>query len=234
MIQIERAVRFLEKNPLDQIDMLECIQRGNGELLHVDADGVLLRDIPSGTYMLSAETEPAARACVSKLSAADLIVCHQKFYADWLTEAFGLSCSERCHQAAYLRKEPLLEPEGRWSIQTLDESSFSFVRAHYQMIPDDGYIRERLRSGMMYGAFVDGEPAGFIGMHAEGSLGLLEVLPEYRRRGIAYALEAHAINRMLERGWVPYGQVIEGNQPSMELQHRLGLSMAEHACYWMA
>ena len=63
----------------------------------------------------------------------------------------------------------------------------------------------------MYGMFIDGKPAGFIGMHAEGSLGLLEILPEYRRCRLAFALESYAINRMLEKGWTPYGQIILGN-----------------------
>ncbi|MFQ7452543.1 MAG: GNAT family N-acetyltransferase [Flavonifractor plautii] len=36
----------------------------------------------------------------------------------------------------------------------------------------------------MLGAFVDGTLAGFAGFHGEGSIGLLEVLPAYRRRGL--------------------------------------------------
>ena len=60
-------------------------------------------------------------------------------------------------------------------------------------------LEERLRSGMMYGAFADGKLAGFIGMHAEGSMGILEVFEEFRRQGIAEALERHLINRILEK-----------------------------------
>ena len=102
------------------------------------------------------------------------------------------------------------------------------------MVTDEDYIKGRLRSGTMYGMFIDGKPAGFIGMHAEGSLGLLEILPEYRRCGLAFALESYAINRMLEKGWTPYGQILLGNAASTSLQQKLGLSISKQTCYWLS
>lgn len=46
----------------------------------------------------------------------------------------------------------------------------------------------RLRAGVMLGAFLRDRPAGFIGLHEEGSMGMPEVLPEFRRMGVARAL----------------------------------------------
>lgn len=55
----------------------------------------------------------------------------------------------------------------------------------------------------MTGAFLDGVLAGFIGIHEEGSIGMLEVLPAYRRRSLGYALEAGAIRPRTEGGRYP-------------------------------
>ena len=85
----------------------------------------------------------------------------------------------------------------------------------------------------MTGAFLDGVLAGFIGIHEEGSIGMLEVLPAYRRRGLGYALEAGAIRRALKEGTIPYCQVIEGNTASMELQKKLGLEFSDGFVYWL-
>ena len=41
---------------------------------------------------------------------------------------------------------------------------------------------------MFFGAFVDGQLAGFVGEHSEGSMGMLEIFPAYRRRGLGYSL----------------------------------------------
>ena len=48
------------------------------------------------------------------------------------------------------------------------------------MAPGRDYVAERLAAGAMTGAFLDGVLAGFIGIHEEGSIGMLEVLPAYR------------------------------------------------------
>lgn len=234
MTQVEQALHFLESDPLLHIDMLECIRRGNAEWIYAGDHGALLCDRPSGTYMISADTEAVARECLEKLDRIELLVCHQELYKDMVSSVYGLTMSERCYQAAYLGKKALPEPDADWKIRPLDESYLAFVREHYQMVPEEGYIHDRLTSGMMYGIFVDDVPAGFVGMHAEGSLGMLEILPEYRRKGLAYALEAYAINRMLERGWTPYGQVIDGNLASMGLQKKLGLSISDKTCYWVS
>ena len=60
-----------------------------------------------------------------------------------------------------------------------------YVCEHYSKSDIGGleHIRQAIGAGML-GAFVDGTLAGFAGFHGEGSIGLLEVLPAYRRRGL--------------------------------------------------
>lgn len=111
------------------------------------------------------------------------------------------------------------------------------VAAHYEKTGsagvDSAYLRERMEKGWIFGAFVEGTLAGFIGMHTEGSIGFLTVFPEYRRRGIGTALETFLINEMLERGFTPYGQTEEGNTASHRLQETLGLCFSKEMVYWM-
>ena len=95
------------------------------------------------------------------------------------------------------------------------------------------YVRDRIEKGWMFGAFVDGKLAGFIGMHTEGGLGMLEVLPEYRGRGIGRALETYAVNISLEQGYTPFGQVVEDNLVSVKLQESLGFYFAKDKVYWV-
>ena len=85
----------------------------------------------------------------------------------------------------------------------------------------------------MYGCFAGGKLTGFIGVHREGSLGMLYVEDACRRQGMGEALEAFAINRMLERGWTPYGHVVEGNDASVKLQEKLGLYRASKTFCWL-
>ena len=85
----------------------------------------------------------------------------------------------------------------------------------------------------MFGVFVRGEIAGFVGTHEEQTMGLLEILPEYRRLGLAYALEAHLINHLLSIGQTPFCQVAIHNEPSLRLQRKLGLTISDTVVYWL-
>ena len=80
----------------------------------------------------------------------------------------------------------------------------------------------------------NGMLAAFAGIHAEGSMGMLEVLPDCRRRGMGEALEAFLITRQLEKGWVPFCQVFDGNESSLRLQKKLGLKLAPGRLYWIS
>lgn len=123
---------------------------------------------------------------------------------------------------------------GGIEIRQLTMEHFPIVSSVYRTVDDGDYVRDRIEKGAVYGAFSDGELAGFIGVHSEGSIGLLEVLPEYRRRGIAMALETWLSNRFIEHGMTPYGQIVTGNEGSCALQRRLGLCFAKETVFWLS
>jgi tRNA (guanine37-N1)-methyltransferase len=85
----------------------------------------------------------------------------------------------------------------------------------------------------MFGIYDNNQLAGFIGVHSEGSIGMLEIFPEYRRRGFGYILEAFVIEKLLDLGYTPYCHVVEGNAPSYKLQEKLGYKKADKLSIWI-
>lgn len=136
-----------------------------------------------------------------------------------------------CRRAIYTQKIPLAVPKNV-DIRRLDKSYLEEVGSHYSMGSKE-YVEERLENGSIYGAFLDNKLAGFAGEHIEGSLGMLEVYKEYRRCGIGESLEAYMINHQLSKGYLPYGDVIEGNEPSYKLQQKLGLKITKETFCWV-
>lgn len=228
-----QVVQYLSRDSLLHIDMLESIKRGTAEILQASDRGVLIFNAACGTYMMSAADKKAADSILSAVKQADLFVAHQNFYTDAVQKRFTLDNKIMCYQAAYLHKEPLPVPESTAVIRELDESYLPFVWEHYSHADDKEYLRERLKSGWMFGAFVEDTPAGFIGTHAEGSMGLLEVLPQYRRQGIAAALETFLANHFLAAGYVPFAQIITGNMESLKLHQKLNFSISKQTVYWL-
>ena len=97
------------------------------------------------------------------------------------------------------------------------------------------YIRKRLQEAPAFGAF-DGEKLiGCIFTHEAGSMGGLEVLPDYRKNGIGEALERKMISHLLnvEKQGRVYCHVATDNKASLSLQFKLGLDFCEQNVVWM-
>ncbi|MFB0920954.1 MAG: GNAT family N-acetyltransferase, partial [Oscillospiraceae bacterium] len=116
----------------------------------------------------------------------------------------------------------------------LELSDMPFILENYHHPgANEEHIRERLNDYMV-GAFVDGKCAGFAGIHEEGAIGLLEVLPEYRRRGIAEFIESHVINWCIRNSRLPYCHVMTNNAASIALQEKLKLTFDTEPLYWLS
>lgn len=179
---------------------------------------------------------------ISKGERIECIAIHQREMVPFMEKYFHLKTDMECIQGAYTRKEKLpvrglYGPDGRgengFSIRTLTEEFIPFVAEHYSEIGSPEYVTERILHGAVYGAFYEEKIVGFIADHEEGSIGMLYVLPEYRKRHIAMALETYCMNLAVERGEIPYGQVVLGNEASIRLQEKMGICFAKGTVVWM-
>lgn len=224
------------QDELGNIDVLEASRMPNVQTLAENEHGVLF--MYDGLYFLSCEpefTETFFPLIGEGLNAykSRLVVVRGAKARDQLEQKLGFQAQMECYNALYRSQEPIAYslPEGA-EIRKLDQSHVGFVHSHYHMVDDIGYIRERIEADM-FGVFLRGEIAGFAGTHEERSMGLLEILPEYRRLGLAYALEAHLINHLLAQGRVPFCQVAIVNDASIRLQQKLGLEISQQVIYWL-
>jgi len=230
----EAARVFLAENTLLHINMLEILRRGSGDILYAGPDGVLLRDRQSEAYfMASAGAESDGRLLDLLPGDTGLFVGHHLRYKGEAARRFRLREEQICYQAAWMRPELPAAPEISGTLCLLDRSHAAYVYEHYSH-PFGGvaYVEKVIERGMV-GAFVDGVLAGFAGFHDEGSIGLLEVLPEYRRRGLGEALLCAAVRLALERGQYAFGQVFTDNRPSLALQRKVGMTVSEDILYWL-
>lgn len=224
---------YLEKDPHLNADMLDALLIEGTRVLYSEEDGVMLRIGEKGPHLISAETEEAMEKMAKLIEEKIFFGTVRPFkFLPKLFEIKGKCGTEPCYQASYLSKELLEEPEVPGiEFRPLTEEHLAFVCEHYD--DDERYMRSCIEAGML-GAFDEnGNCAGFIGTHGEGSMGLLRVLPEYRRRGIGMAFEARLINKKIREGRIPYGHVVVGNEKSMGLQRKIGMKFADNLVTWV-
>ena len=240
--------KVLAGDKLLHVDMTELIARGQARLVFAEGKNICLQDKVSGAYFHTAEDIKAGCRMLEILHGdageeSGLLVLHQEFMTEPTEKYLGFRTAMTCNQIVYTKHEKLpvtglyrmdgKPAENGVVIRPLTMEHLDAVVRDYNTISDEAYVTDRIKKGALFGAFVDGQLAGFIGMHAEGGIGMLFVSPEYRRRRIGMALETYMINLGLERGERPYGQVEIGNDASKGLQEALGLCFSKGRIYWM-
>ena len=234
---------LFDRDPVRYLDMTEAVRRNIGTVLCASPTAALVGvknpDHPDifDSYLMSCADMDAARLLCGLLPAGGdfLIAAHEAFYLPLLQERFGLGffLGGPSYQAAYLSSRPCPAPDSALAVRQLTLDDLPQVTANYKLEGKD-YLRSLLGHGQLFGGFQGSAMVGFAGCHTEGSIGLLEVFPPYRRRGFAAALERYMINQELALGHIPFGQVLTDNIPSLALQRSLGMTLSNETLYWLS
>ena len=225
----KKALSYLGKDLLSHIDMIEPIRRKTADILYADTNGVIIHESKSGALMSSLDFGENLSDFIDP-EKYSLFAVHQEETAISLLSSGRLTARMDTWQYTYLKGKPI---KGDYSdIHPLTDEFSDLVAANYGEHEKE-YIDALIKNGLMFGLFENGSLAGFIGEHLEGAIGLLAVLPEFRRKGYGLKLEKYMINRSLSRGEIPFGQVVTDNEKSLALQQRLGMEKSTQKTFWV-
>lgn len=231
MNNLKAALEYLNGDYLINASVIDPIERASADVLYASADCVMIKDKISDVIMLQTENMALAEELLDGLPKdTALLVAHNKELADLVERKLGFDKRVPCYQGVY-RKEPFNLPQTNLTIRLLTEDEAEDASQMYRFTKEDAI--KHIRLGLVYGGFVDGRIVAMAGLHYQGSMGLLEVKPEYRRRGYGEIMEKFIINSQLKKGFAPYCQIIEDNAPSLALQSKLGLDLSKNLLYWM-
>ena len=244
------ALDFCKRDPVLYVDISECILRGAAEILYARSensalDGVLLYERESGIYALAATKTEGAGTALSYLNERDLasksrwLVAHGEGARKAAYERLHIVRETACFQIAYPFKAPV-PLTGSLRFAPPDRKQIETIKKVYSLEPPEN-IEKLCKQNKIFCGFAprtadgisEGEFVGFIGSHPEGSMGMLHVFEQFRRRGFAEELEKRLMNLYLESGRVPYGHVITDNSVSLSLQKKLGFEVAGEKVYWL-
>lgn len=227
----ERVLEYLSSQRLLHMDMLEAIRRGNADIIYASPEGVMLQEKLSGAYMLSKMHIDLGIELLERLHKPKLIEIHQENLAQYTLGRFAFSDMLECFQVVYTSKAKPVLAKGLVIKRPTDEE-FAIIKKNYNKISSEELYKIN-EMGNLYAGIADGKMIGFVGSQLEGSIGLLEVFPEFRRLGYGTELEKHMISIMMDKGYVPFGQVESHNEKSLTLQKKLGLELSEDKLYWL-
>lgn len=225
----ENLLERLARDKRHNLHMMESLARGRGEILRNDGDNVLIYDRGCRLCMITAKDEAEGRRLLSAVpKETKSAVASQEFLAKLMRDELGFEMTSRCLQACCTQKKSLRVRHK--DIRVLGREYLPRV-AECCGRSGTRYPALRMEPGALYGAFVEERLVGFAGWYSDGSLGMLYVEEDFRRQGFGASLEAFCINRQLEMGYTPYGQICEGDEASVRLQEHLGLYLSRESLW---
>lgn len=229
---------FLVKTKQLHIDMIELINRGRALFVARDKNDMLLQDKVTGKFYHTGEDANFFMTLPKKirLSIKELIL-HQPELVEPVSRILSIQNHMTIYNAVYTLKEQLpitglyrgdgLPTKDGLIIKELALEHMDIVVENYPLWSDSSYIKERIRRKCMFGAYIEDKLVGFGGVHEDGRIGMITVLDEYRGKKIGNALETYIINLSLQRGWIPYTQVVKNDDKAAQRQKDLGLYLSK-------
>ncbi len=217
---------------IDYLGLDRVLKRGSGEIIAERDDALLVRDSVSGAYLLGCGDETAGLSLLDRHIGRDcnLLMVSNCSLGREAFKKYGFLDMFECYQAAYYGEKPPIDAV--LSVRTAEERDLPMLMENYDLISPEELEKVVGRQSILLG-YDQGQLIGFIGEHLEGSMGLLYVFPEYRRRGFGSVLQKHLIARTMEQGFIPFGQVKKDNLASLKLQEKLGMTRSENLIAWM-
>ena len=223
----------MDLTTIENLNIDRVIKRGTAQIIERVDDAILLKDTKSKALMLACDEVEKGIEILERNNgeAKPLIMISNAELGRKVAERFGYEGVMECYQMAYLAKEPPAADDVL-EYRTATMENYPLISREYGLVSEDE-LKELIERGNIIMGYENGEAVGFIGEHMEGSIGLLQVLQEHRRKGYGLALEIEMIRRTLEKGYIPFGQVVIDNTASLELQKKLGLTKSEGTIFWM-
>ena len=213
------------------LPVAEALRRGIGEVLLADKGAVVL-GFPNGETLMWASAPTVLRRALTCIGSRGVAcVCGDRRVAREVGRAVG-GTARACHLVTWRGEAP--ERDVTRDVRVLTPAYAGVIREHYShpeyLAP--GELEELLEAGAFIGGFEDGRIVGFVGEHADGSMGMLEVFEGARRRGWGTELAAAQVTRVLEAGNVPWAAVWPDNEASLALERAMGFEVAPADGLW--
>ena len=219
-----KSEQFLRKDEPLHFEMLKGLKEGWLQVVYDTENGCLAYAKENDSYYLSADTREDFEAMAALIDhRPDGMTVHQTCWLQDLMDKFDMKIDVVCYQV--VRYDKTLLPvgmPGNMEIRPVTPDMYDEVLRLYDHGMND-YQYMCIRRGTFIAAFIDGDLAGFIGMHGWGAMGFFLIKPEYRRHGLGYILEGSLINRVIMQGDTPYAQIVYDNTASLGLQEKLGM-----------
>lgn len=227
----EKTIERLMKHKKENAYMIDSLLTGKARLLHAEGDAAVAVSVAGNAYQICCETAEQGKMLLKYVPREARLVLHNcEALNEILQEEYGLKVGDECYQSVYTQHVSM--PIAHKDIRPYPMEAIDYAVENYGGEREREYLTNRIQSGEFFAAYEGDEIAGFCGVHAGGSLGLLYVDPKYRRTSIGSSLASYLVNLSLSRGGLPYAHIRVANVASIKMQEKMGLYVGNRTVFW--
>ncbi len=221
----DEALAFLAAEPLRHFSIATLVRNASAVMCHRCGDHLLIR-IPEaqGSFVAyAAGTMPVPPALTNLLDGTEtLLYVESDEMEREVACRMPLGHTTNCVQF-YLPEEVAVSGDETGIIDLKPEDA-PYIHSHYtyKEVTTVAYLAARIAAAPAVGVMVDGVLAGFVMTHEEMTMGVMHVLPAYRKLGLATRLNAAMVRRMRALGLPCIVEIVHDNHASLALAKSAG------------
>lgn len=227
-----QVMNFLNENYIHNITLVESIRKNNADIIYFDGECVLLFDRASDMMMISSHSMESVTKAINLVKKPYDFLVIQDAYSELILKHFQLKRCAEYYQAVYTHDVIQTETNHRLNIKVLDFADLDIAKKYFNTY-NSVYLEDRVANQKLWVAYDDEAVAGFVGIHDEGSIGLLLVTPDYRGKGYGKVLLTFMTNYFLKNKQTPYSQIAIDNVKSIQLHQSLGYTLSSEKVVWL-
>ena len=231
---IPGLLKELKQNYLKNINMVNFLRNYGINRLERAGESIMIRGISDKSWVyFSSNSDNELNELCNKLEPED------KYFAaleDWMLNVlynyrkpiWKLSCL----RLILPRELEVREPKHLLKPLTVRDVAYIYENSTYKKYTDYDYILERVKDGISLGLYDRGGLIAWILTHDDGAMGLLNVLPEYRRMGYGSDVTRGMIKVLRAKNRIPFVHIEEDNIKTMNLALKIGFQK-DRMVHWL-
>ncbi len=221
----KEVIEILKKNPIANLPVLGFFQNYRAEKYLIENDSLIITGTSDFKWAyMSVHSSDDLAVLLEKLNFETLYFANVE---EWMIPQLKVRhrIEWKLFTNRYYLPDEIEVALSEKSSTFLDKSQAKFIfhNSSYKDFTSEEYIVERLERDISAGIWIDDKLAGWGLTHDDGSLGFLNVLSEYRGKGIGEAVFRTLINAKREKGMPVFVNVEPQNKQSISLLEKLGL-----------
>lgn len=224
MNEYNEVMNILEKNKVDNINMINFIKNFEIEKMIIEGESVLLTGYSDEKWTyISTDNEDDFLSLINKLDESYRhFVLNRNWMIDIIKKNNSIEWILSCWKYVFNNEKIYSEEETMVQELCVEDAEYIYNNYKYKEYASVEYLKDRIENDISIGVKEDGKLLAWVLVHDDGAIGMLQVLDDYRGRGYAKLLMKTIVNRLIDCGRIPFAHIEEDNIASRNLCTSIG------------